>query len=62
MIDTSHMSTKDWRSTIPPAEACTDIGADADTVGDGGMIGRLLAAVLIVFAALAAVHVVASVL
>lgn len=51
------MNQIDW--TRHPAEACTDLGADSDTTGDGGMIGRLLIAVALVFAALGIVHIIA---
>ncbi len=51
------MTDIDW--TRHPAEACTDLGADSDTTGDGGMIGRLLIAVALVFAALGSVHIIA---
>lgn len=27
--DTADLRTDEWRSTIPPAEACTELGADA---------------------------------
>lgn len=55
------MLAEEWRTTLP-AEAATEVGADDDTVGDGGMIGRLLIAVGLAFGALALVHFIARVL
>lgn len=54
------MTDIDW--TRHPAEACTDLGADDDTIGDGGMVGRLIIAICTVFGCLAAVHAISWVL
>lgn len=61
IVNTADMHDDEWRSTIP-AEACTELGADQDTTGDGGMIGRLIIALGMVFAALGLVHIVARVM
>lgn len=53
-MDTAHHD--EWRSTISAAEAATEVGAEQDTTGDGGMIGRLLIALTLVFACLGVVH------
>ena len=60
-IDTSDLRADDWRSTIAPAEAATDIGADDydGAAREGSAIVFLIAVALVIGAALLA-HFVAS--
>lgn len=61
IVNTAGLHDDEWRSTIP-AEACTDIGADQDQGGEGGMIAALFVAVALVVSALGLVHIVARVM
>lgn len=59
--DTSQLGPDEWRSTIPPAEAATEVGADTDPdLIEGAAIAFLFVAACALVATLLAVHMLAS--